>query len=480
MNYAMIYQVLARVTGLEAVLMLIPLGIAFYQQEPVKGFLTAEATAVILSIAFWLIRPEKTAISAREGLTGATLSWVTLSVIGAIPLRIDGGLSWVDALFETIAGFTTTGASIIPGGPESLGMGLLFWRSLTHWLGGMGVLIFMMALLPMAKQYSMHIVRAEITGPVAGKLVPRVHKTAMILYSIYVILTFIETIALKCVGLSWYDALIHSFGTACTGGFSNYNNSIAHFNSIEVEFIIGVFMLLFGINFNLYFFIFVRKFKEFFKNEELWCYLGAFLIGAVAITCNIHHQYENWVIAMRYGFFQTAAIISTTGYVTADFTLWPAFSQWVMLALMLCGGCAGSTGCGIKVARFIILRKAAAIEIKRLLRPRTFEQVRLNNAEVDKSAIHNTLIYTYFYVFAAMACCLTLSLTESLDFATISTSAVACLSNIGYGMGLISPSGSFNVFSDFGKMVLCFCMLLGRLEIYPVLLTMAVIFRRRR
>ncbi len=480
MNYPIIFQILARVAGIEAVLLLLPMGIALYCGEEIDGFLVASVTALLVSLLFFRIRPKNTALYAREGFASVTLSWILLSIIGAIPFTVGGSLTYTDALFETVSGLTTTGASILPNGPEELGKGLLFWRSLTQWIGGMGVLIFMMAVVPLAEEYSMHIMRAEITGPVTGKLVPHMRKTSIWLYLIYVALTGIEVILLKLGGVSLYDALVHAFGTAGTGGFSNYNLNVAQFNSAYIEMIVGVFMILFGINFHLYYLILMKKIHSVLRNEELWWYLGIILFATVSIMLNIYHLYGNLPVSLRHAFFQVSGIITTTAYVTADFTLWPMYSQCLLFLLMFCGACAGSTGGGIKLARVIILTKVAVGQIRRLLRPRSFEQVRLNGTIIDKEVIRNTLVYWYIYFFIAGIFCLLLSF-ENFDLVTTVTSAIACLSNTGMGFGgLIGPYGSFAEFSNMGKLILSFGMLLGRLEFYPVLLSFAACLPRRK
>ena len=479
MNYPMISQILARAVGIEAGLLLLPMAVATFYGESRNGFFLAAATAIILFVLLRLVHPKKMTIYAREGFTSVTLSWVLLSLIGAIPLYVDGNLSYVDALFETVSGFTTTGASILSEGPQMLGKGLLFWRSFTHWLGGMGVLIFMMAVLPMAEDRSMHIMRAETNGPIAGKLVPHIRQSSMILYIIYIGMTLLEIVVLKVAGLSLYDAVIHAFGTACTGGFSNYNLSVGQFNSPVVDLIISLFMLAFAVNFNLYYMFFIRKIKNIFCNEELWWYLGMVAFATITITVNIYHLYGTALHSLRYAFFQVVSIITTTGFVTADFSHWPEFSQWMLVILMFTGACAGSTSGGIKIARFIILGKTVSNEIRRLLRPRSFTQVRLNNAVVDRDTVHSTLVYIYIYFFMMGLVCLLLSL-ENLDFTTVFTAAVSCLSNIGPGLSLVGPYGGFDVFSDAGKLLLTFCMLVGRLQIYPVLLTLAAFFQKQK
>ncbi len=470
MNYRMVWRTLGRTLSIEAVLMLFPLGIAVYCGESWHGFAIAIALLALVSLGMQLVKCRTELIYAKEGFAIVALSWILLSAFGAIPFIIDGAIpSFIDAFFETVSGFTTTGASILTN-VESLGQGLLFWRSFTHWIGGMGVLVFMLAVLPLAENRSMHIMRAEVPGPTVGKLVPRTRNSAMILYVIYLFLTLVEVVLLLLGGMSLFDALIHAFGTAGTGGFSSKAASVAYYNSAYIDFIIGTFMILFGINFNLYFFILLKKFREVRKNEELHWYLAIIAFCVVSIALNIMPQYEgSFLHSLRYSYFQVASIITTTGFATANFDLWPEYSRSLLVLIMIIGACAGSTGGGIKVSRLILLAKSSFCEIKHMLNPRSVNPVKLDGNVVDKQTVYSTLIFVILYFAATLISILIVSL-DGYDFTTSVTGVVACISNIGPGLSLVGPVGNYALFSPFSKIVLSFAMLLGRLEIFPIVM----------
>lgn len=470
MNYKMVFTIVGRVIALEAGLMLVPLLVALAYGESIKGFIAAIlAAAAIAALMLIICRTKNTVIFAKEGFASVSLAWVFISLIGAIPFTVEGEIpNYIDALFEIISGFTTTGASILTD-VEAMSKGLLFWRSFTHWIGGMGILVLMMAVLPMSHRYSMHIMRAEVPGPTASKLVPKAQNTSMILYVIYVALTIIEVVFLICGGLPVYDAFIHAFGTAGTGGFGMYSASIGYYNSVYVDVVIGIFMILFGINFNIYFLLLLKKFKTALKNEEMLCYLGIVAFATVTIALNIQQLYESFGQSLRYSFFQVASIITTTGYATTDFNLWPQYSKTVLVVLMFIGACAGSTGGGIKVSRFMILFKAAKSEVKHLLRPHSYNTVKINGETVEKSTLRSTLVFFFVYIIIILISILFVSL-ENFDTETTVTSVIACVSNIGPGLSLVGPSGNFASFSAFSKLVLSACMLFGRLEIFPLLM----------
>ncbi|MBQ3404412.1 MAG: TrkH family potassium uptake protein, partial [Oscillospiraceae bacterium] len=357
MNSRIVAKNVGRVIFVEALLMVIPLLSCFYYSEPVLPFLIPIILCALIGGALMRVSADADNMFEREGFVTVTLSWVCVSVLGCIPFVINGEIpNAVDALFETVSGFTTTGASILTD-IEAMSRSCMFWRMFTHWIGGMGVLVFMMAILPMSGERSMHIMRAELTGPSVDKLVPRVRKTARLLYVIYIGMTLVETLLLLLGGMGIYESLLHSFATAGTGGFSTRALSIASFNSAYIDIVISLFMILFGINFNLYFLILVGKTKSAFKNEELWCYLGIIALSTICVALNIQSKMSGTGEAFRYAFFQVSSIITTTGFATADFNLWPAFSCWILVMLMFIGGCAGSTGGGIIVSRIIILAK---------------------------------------------------------------------------------------------------------------------------
>ncbi|MDO5112669.1 MAG: TrkH family potassium uptake protein [Clostridia bacterium] len=468
MNHRMVWRTLARTLLIEAALMVLPLCIALYYGEAWRGFVY---TILLIIAAFFLLqgfKPRSSDIYAKEGFLIVALSWIILSAFGALPFVIDGAIpSYIDAFFETVSGFTTTGATILTD-IEAVGYGLLFWRSFTHWIGGMGVLVFMLAVLPLAEERSMHIMRAEVPGPVVGKLVPRMRNSAMILYVIYLVLTLVEIVLLLFGGMSLFDAAVHAFGTAGTGGFSSRNISVAYYNSAYIDMVIGTFMILFGINFNLYFFLLLRRYRDVGKNEELRWYLGIIVFSVVTIALCILPQYSSFPHALRYAYFQVASIITTTGYSTANFDLWPEYARSLLVFIMFIGACAGSTGGGIKVSRIIIIIKSSVNEIKRMLNPRSVNLVKVDGNTVDGGTIHGTLIFVLLYFIILLLSILVISL-DDLDFTTSVTGVIACFSNIGPGLSLVGPMGNFSMFSPFSKIVLSMVMLLGRLEIFPIL-----------
>lgn len=466
----MLWRVLSRVLLIEAGLMLVPLAAAAIYGESVLPFLWTILIVIAVAGVLWLLgRGAGGSLHTREGFVSVSLSWIIISLFGALPFVFSGAIpNYIDALFEIISGFTTTGASILTD-IESLPRGILFWRSFSHWIGGMGVLVFMMAVLPMDDEHSMHLLRAEVPGPVKGKLLPRMRETARTLYKIYIALTVIETGLLLCGGLPLYDALVTAFGTAGTGGFSVLAESIGGYGSAYVEIVTAVFMLLFGINFNLYYIALIRRSIRGFKSQELYCYLLIIVFATVTIGLNISAQYGGFVQSLRYSFFQVTAIISSTGYATADFNLWPAYSRTLLLMLMLVGACAGSTGGGMKMSRCMIAVKAAGQELHRQLFPRSVNRVTLDGERIGTETIRSTLIYLLLYALLVIGGSLLLSL-NGLDLETTVTSVISCLSNIGPGLGLVGPMGSFAVWSQASKLLLCLFMIMGRLEIFPIIL----------
>lgn len=468
MNNRMIFRVLSLSLLTEAALMLPSLLIAFFHKESVTGFVYTILVLLLVGLALRYFKPITTVIYAREGFLIVALTWIAMSAFGALPFVIDGAIPhFVDAFFETVSGFTTTGASILRD-VEVVGYGLLFWRSFTHWIGGMGVLVFVMAVLPLADDRNMHIMRAEVPGPVKGKLVPRARNTALILYGIYVFMTVVEILLLVAGGMPVYDAVVHSFGTAGTGGFGIKNNSIAYYNSAYIDVVMGVFMILFGINFNLYYLLLLGSVRRFFKSEELRWFLAVIGVAIAAISINIHSIY-GWD-SVRYALFQVSSIITTTGFSTANFDQWPELSRFLLVFLMILGACAGSTGGGIKVSRFVILFKTAVSEIKHMTHPRAVTLVRLEGKPVTTSVIHNTLIFFLLYMLLLMFSVLTIAIFDEADFTSAVTAVIACLGNIGPGLGVVGPAGNYASFSYASKILLSFDMLLGRLEIFPIIL----------
>ena len=479
MNYRMISRVLGYVLLIIAALMLLPLITGLWYRENVLNFVITIICTAVPGFIMTRVKPKTQELFAREGFAIVGISWLLMSLLGALPFVISGDIpSYIDAVFETASGFTTTGASIL-NDVEGLTRSGLFWRSFTHWIGGMGMLVFLMAVMPMSGEHSMHIMRAEVPGPTVGKLVPRVRKTAMILYVIYFGLTVLEAILLLCGGMSFFDAILHAFATAGTGGFSTRGSSIGAFNSAYIDIVVTIFMILFGVNFNLYFLLLIGKFKDALKSEELHVYLGVIVSAAIIIGICISNIYGGFFKALRYSFFNVATVVSTTGFGNADFTKWPALAQAMLVAIMFMGGCAGSTGGGIKVSRIMVVVKSAFADIAQMIFPRSVRVVRLDSKRVSSETVRACNTYFAIYMLALLATTLLVSV-DGFDVTTNFTAAVSCLSNIGPGLSLVGPAGNFAMFSDFSKIVMTIAMLLGRLEIYPLLvLVMPTMWRRK-
>ncbi len=469
MNYRMVWSLLGMVLLIEAALMALPLLTALLYHEPVWPFLVTMGILVAIGLPAWLFKPKNRNFFAKEGFICVAASWILMSLFGALPFVLSGAIpNYINALFETVSGFTTTGSSILTE-IESLPRGILFWRSLTHWVGGMGVLVFMLALMPKGDGRAIHLMRAEVPGPTKGKLVPRLRTTALILYGIYMALTAFQVIALLIAGLPFYDAVVTTMATAGTGGFSVLNNSIAGYHNPAAEWIIAVFMLLFGVNFNLYFFLLIKRGKEIFKSEELRLYLGLAISATALIVFNTLKSFASVSEAIRTAFFQVTSIMSTTGFVTADYGAWPVFSKTIIILLMIFGACAGSTAGGIKVSRFIILVKSAFCEVKHLLRPRSVNLVRLDGEVVSEETRRAAYNFLVFYAMIIMGSFLILSL-DGHTIETNFTAALTCVNNVGPIMGDVGPFGNFASFSWLSKLVLTADMLFGRLEIMPMII----------
>ena len=440
-----------------------------YRDGGYLAFLVTIAISLLLGYALTLTcKTENKLIFSKEGFVITAFSWLLISAIGALPFVISGDIpSYVNAFFETVSGFTTTGASILTN-VEVMRPSMLFWRSFTHWLGGMGVLVFVMALLPSLCDRSIYIMKAEMPGPIVGKLVPRVRSTATILYLIYIGMTAIQVILLLCGGMDLFESLIHAFGTAGTGGFGIKSDSIGSY-SPYLQWVITVFMLLFGINFNLYYLILIKKLRVALSSGELWCYLGIILASTVIISANIFPTYGGFAESLKHAAFQVSSIITTTGYSTTDFNLWPSLSKSILFVLMFVGGCAGSTGGGLKVSRIMILFKQMWREIVRAIHPRSRKAMRHEGKVLEESTLNGAT--SYFALFAASFACVFLLISfDSFDFETNLTAVAACINNIGPGFGLVGPMGSFDCYSDLSTFVLSIAMLIGRLEIYPFLI----------
>ena len=473
MNYKMMGRLTAQILFIEGLFLLPPLGISLYLKETaaIHGLLVTVAIAAALAgVLFLFCRNAKSAFYATDGMVSVAFSWIVLSLIGALPFYLSGAIpSFVDALFETVSGFTTTGASILLE-VESMEKGLLFWRSVTHWIGGMGVLVFLLAIAPAKgaeRGFTMHLLRAESPGPSVGKLVPKMRKTAAILYLLYIGLTVIDILMLLAGGMSLFEALCTAFGTAGTGGFGVKNDSIASY-SPYIQNVTSIFMLLFGVNFSCYYLMVMRQFRSVFKDEELRLYV-AIVLGSVAlIVWNLWGFFPTVEETVRHALFQVSSIITTTGYATTDFDLWPSFSKTILLCLMVVGACAGSTGGGIKVARVLLLFKSLKRNIAQMLHPRKVKLVRNNGSVVDERIISNTNAYLSAYVLIVFLSFILVSL-DGFTTGTNFSAVLACLNNIGPGLELVGPSCNYASFSILSKLVLTMDMLLGRLEIFPIL-----------
>ena len=470
MNTKMIRYILAKMLGVEAILLLLPALVSLiYGEFSGVYFLIPSGILIVIYLLVGMKKPEKRTIYGKEGMVIVASAWILWSLFGALPFTLSGSIpSYLDAFFETVSGFTTTGSSILTD-VEALPQGMLFWRSFTHWIGGMGVLVFVMVLTTLDKRNSMYLMRAEVPGPEKDKLVPRTMSTARILYGMYLGLTLIEVILLLLGGMNMFDSLIHAFGTAGTGGFSNYAASVGHFDSAYIDGVISIFMILFGVNFNLYFFLLIRDFKPVWKNEELRAYLGIILAAVAVITLNISGQYPNPLKAFRYALFQVASIITTTGYATADYNAWPMLSQCILLMLMVIGACASSTGGGIKVSRFLMVLKCIKREIKQMVHPKSISIIRVNDKKMGADVLRSLYVYLMAYAGIVVGSVLIVSI-DNLDFGTTFSSVLATLNNIGPGIADVGPVGSFAEFSPLSKIVFCFDMLAGRLEIFPFLM----------
>ena len=464
----MLRYLLGCILLIEAILLLLPLATAMIYKEDILPFVYTICILLVISVPCVILKPKNTHIYAREGFICVSAAWILLSVFGALPFVFSGVIpNFIDALFETVSGFTTTGASILTA-VEGFPRSILFWRSFTHWVGGMGVLVFMLAILPSAGGEAIHLMRAEVPGPTKGKLVPKMRQTALILYGIYIVLTCIEFIALLLCGFPLYDSIVTSFATAGTGGFSVLNNSIAGYANPAAEWVIAVFMILFGINFNLFFLVLIGKAKEALKSEELRVYLGVIAVSVVAVSLNIFHLIGNFGDSVRTAFFQVASIMTTTGFVTVEFNDWPVLSKTILTLLMIIGACAGSTAGGLKISRILILFKNIFREIKHMIRPRSVNVVRVDGEVISDETVRSATGYLTVYMLAIVICVVLISI-DGYSMETNITATLSCINNIGPALGDIGAMGNCSVFSPLSKLVLTLAMLLGRLEFVPMI-----------
>ena len=480
MDTKIVRYILCRMLGVEAALLLVPVLVAVIYQE--KCGIVFLIPIVILCLLFWVVgrkRPEHGQIYGKEGMVIVALAWILWSLFGAMPFTLSGYIpSYVDAFFETVSGFTTTGSSIIPD-VEVLPHCLLFWRSFTHWIGGMGVLVFVLVVTSLDRKNSMHLMRAEVPGPEKDKLVPKAMSTARILYGMYLTLTVIEMVFLVIGGMNLFDSMIFSFGSAGTGGFSNYADSVAHFNSAYIDGVITVFCALFGVNFALFYFMILGDFKSILKNEELRTYILLIAGATAAIMLNIHSLYPTIGKSFRYAVFQVVTVITTTGYSTADFAQWPMFSKAVLMMLTVIGACASSTGGGIKVSRLLVGIKCVKREIVQLAHPKSVGIIRIGGKKVSSDVLRTIYIYFIAYVGILIGSVVLVSL-DNFDFETTFSAVLTTLGNVGPGMAKVGPMGTFAEFSPLSKLILCFDMLAGRLEIFPFLVLFTAPAWRRK
>ncbi|MDE6150068.1 MAG: TrkH family potassium uptake protein [Ruminococcus sp.] len=470
MNKSIVLHYVSKTLMVGAVLFLLPALVSVYYKEYdiARTFLVTALCVAIISAPLSIIKPKNNHLYAREGLVIVALMWVIYPIVGALPFWISGEIPHlVDAIFESVSGFTTTGSTILTD-IESLSRGMLFWRSLTHWVGGMGVLVLAIAILP-SNNDALYLMRAECAGPQVGKIVPKGKTTALYLYLIYGVLTVVLTILLLAGGMPLFDSVCHAMGTAGTGGFSIKNAGIAYYNSPYIEGVLTAGMILFGINFSLYYFILVKRFKEVWKNSEIKVYLAIIAVATVLISINIFPMYKSIGKCFRYAIFQVSSIITSTGFGTADYNLWPAFSQTILITLMYIGACGGSTGGGFKVSRVIVLFKSAVKSIKKAIHPKSVNIVTAGEKTMDIETVHGVHSYLIIYILLIFASLLLVSINNA-DFGTNFSAVTTCINNIGPGINRVGPTENFSFFSDLSKTVLSVDMLFGRLECLPIII----------
>ncbi len=472
MNFSMIIYVLGWVLKLEAGIMILPIICALIYQEfwAVQALAVSAVLALVIGTLATIKGPKRTDYYAREGFVICALSWIVMSLIGALPFYLTGTIpSYIDAVFEIVSGFTTTGASILAE-VEHLGKGLLFWRSFSHWVGGMGVLVLVLTILPLGGGYNMMIMKAESPGPDVSKIVPRVADTAKALYKIYAALTLLWIVLFLLSGMSIYDSICIAFGSAGTGGFAVRNSGMADYSMLS-QFLISVSMIMFGVNFNVYYLMQKRKFHEAFQCEEARVYLGIVAFSTFFFAINIVKMYGgDFLYALHHSFFTVGAIITTTGYSTLDFATWPQASQMLILFLMFTGACAGSTGGGFKISRLIIMVKEIGKELLVLVHPEAVKHIRLENKSLEHSVVRSVNCYLIMYVVIFMVSVFLIACADNFDFTTNFSAVAATFNNIGPGLAAVGPTCNFSAYSDFSKIILTFDMLAGRLEILPMML----------
>lgn len=474
MNYRMVSYTMGKILNVVGLFMLLPVIVGFIYKEThvISTFGIPMFITLAAGILMTLKPPKDKSVFSMEGFVSVAASWVMMSIIGALPFVISGEIpKFADALFETVSGFTTTGATILSD-VESMSKSCLFWRAFTHWMGGMGVLMFVLALASSNDTRTMHMMRAECPGPTVGRLVSRTNMSSRILYGIYLALTLSEIILLMLGGVPLYDAVIHACSSAGTGGFSIWSDSIGHYNSVYVEMVVAVFIILFGVNFNLYYYILIKRFSLAFKDEEVRTYLGIIVFATVVITLNTMKLYDSAGDTLRHTFFMVASTITSAGFSTTDTAQWPVFSQSLLLILMFVGSCAGSTGGGTKVSRVIILIKTGIKELKYIVNPRAVAAVKMDGKAVEKDVVRGVSNYYILFVMIWVISFLLVTL-DKYSIEETASAVTTCINNIGFGVGRFGPTGCLGGLNAFSKVVLSFDMLIGRLEIYPLILLFA-------
>ncbi len=469
MNYRLIFHTLGLVLNCEAAFMLLPLicAIIYGESSMIKVFTACILICLLCGMLLLLAKPKIKVLYSKEGFVSVALCWIALSLFGSLPFIFSGSANVIDAFFETVSGFTTTGASIF-GDVEILPKSLLFWRSFTHWIGGMGILVFLVAILPVSGGSNLYLLKAESPGPTVSKFVPKIKLTATILYGIYIALTGLQVIFLLLGKMPLYDALLTAFGTAGTGGFGFKNSGFSEY-SPYVHYVITIFMTLFGVNFSVYYLLLIKKFRAAFSLSEVKVYLCIILAAVAIIFFNCRGLYSTTEETFRYVAFQVSSIITTTGYSTADFNLWPELSKTVLLLLMFIGACAGSTGGGVKVSRIVILLKSIVKEVKLVAHPKSTHKITMDNHLVEHETVRSVNVFMVAYISLFASSLLVLSI-NGLDFTTNFSATLATLGNIGPGLSQVGPMANYSVFSGFSKLILSLNMLIGRLEIFPMII----------
>ncbi len=475
MNFRVISKYMGNILMLEGALMLPAILVALIYKEysSIPAFLITIALCVVVGYTLSKVKQSDRGIYAKEAYVSVALGWILLSAFGSLPFVFSGYIpSFVDAFFETVSGFTTTGSSILVN-VELLSNSMLYWRSFTHWLGGMGVLVFLMAIVPMSNTKGggegLRLMRAESPGPSVGKMTPTLKETARTLYLIYLVMTIILIVILIFTGMPVFDSILTAFGTAGTGGFGIKADSMASYNYLT-QFVVAVGMMLFGVNFSIYYLILLKETKLAFSNEELKTYIAIITISTFIIFCDIAGSYTNNGVALLDSFFSVSSVITTTGFATANFDLWPQTSRFILVAIMISGASAGSTGGGVKVSRLIILWKTIKREVVSVIRPRQVKSVMMDKKPVSEVVIKNTMAYFAVYWFIAIGSMFLITMIDGFDTETNITAVMACINNIGPGLSMVGPAGNFSMFSPVSKIILSLNMLIGRLEIWPMLL----------